>query len=181
MRASFLAPVLLTAAAVMSACTSTQPPPDTRPLGDVTASPQECGLISREAIVRATGLKEFDASGSEPGKPFSYCLVTDPQNQTREALLSIQFDDPSALSLQELESTKKHDRGVDLPSGLGPGFTAEFEGKAGPSTYAYAWTPDTRRRLSIWITPGAPGRDHRADAIEFVRHLKPILLTPGEK
>ncbi|WP_433435080.1 hypothetical protein [Nonomuraea sp. CA-141351] len=93
------------------------------------------------------------------------------------AQLSIELHNPSAISLEELESTKEHDKGVDLPANLGPGFTAQIEGKNGRSTYAYAWTGDARRRLSIWITPGAPGRDPRADAIEFVRQLKPLLLS----
>jgi hypothetical protein len=176
---AFRVPLLLAVAAALSACTSS-PPPDTRPLGDATAEPRECGLISSTAIERITGVKDFEASGSRPGEPFSHCIVTDPSEQDREALLSVSFDDPSALSLLELESTKKHDRGVDLPADLGPGYTAHFDGKAGPSTYAYAWTPDARRRLSIWITPGAPGRDHRADAIELVRQLKPILFKESQ-
>ncbi|MFF0775840.1 hypothetical protein ACFYUK_43610 [Nonomuraea wenchangensis] len=180
MRATFLGPSLIAAIVVVSACTSS-PPPDTSPLGEVTAGPQECGLISKQAIIRATGLQEYEASGSEPGRPFSYCIVTDPQNEGRGFLLSVKLDNPSALSLEELTNTMKHDRGVDLPPDLGPGYTAEFESKNGPSTYAYAWTPDTRRLLSIWITPGAPGRDHRADAIEFVRQLRPILLAPSTK
>ncbi|MFG1617992.1 hypothetical protein ACGFI3_35015 [Nonomuraea wenchangensis] len=179
MRATFLGPSLIAAIAVVSACTSS-PPPDTSPLGEVTAGPQECGLISKQAIIRATGVEEYETSGSEPGKPFSYCIVTDPQDEERGFLLSVKLDNPSALSLEELQNTMKHDRGVDLPPDLGPGYTAEFESKNGPSTYAYAWTPDTRRLLSVWITPGAPGRDHRADAVEFVRQLKPILLSPSK-
>ncbi|WP_155128964.1 hypothetical protein [[Actinomadura] parvosata] len=171
--------VLMVVTLAGSACSSS-PPPDTRPLGDVTAQPQECGLISRQAIARAIGLDDFLASGSRPGERFDRCIVSKPQSDEPGAELSISFDDPSALSLDELESTKQHDRGVDLPTGLGPGYTAQYEGKKGLSTYAYAWTPDARRRLSIYITPGAPGRDHRADAIEFVRQLKPILLTPSK-
>ncbi|MGR6914168.1 hypothetical protein ACU635_07945 [[Actinomadura] parvosata] len=146
----------------------------------MTAKPQECGLISRQAIARATGLDEFLATGSRPGERFDRCIVRKLQSADLGSELSISIDDPSALSLDELEGTKQHDQGIDLPAELGPGFTAQFEGKNGLNTYAYAWTPDTSRRLSIWITPGGPGRDHRADAIEFVRQLKPILLTPSK-
>ncbi|MEU8361233.1 hypothetical protein AB0C27_34980 [Nonomuraea sp. NPDC048882] len=147
----------------------------------MTAQPLECGLISRQAIARVTGLDDFLATGSRPGERFDRCVVRKQGGDDIGAELSITLDDPSALTLEELEGTKQHDRGVDLPADLGPGYTAQIEGDNGLRTYAYAWTPDTRRRLSIWITPGAPGRDHRADAIEFVRHLKPILLTTGEQ
>ncbi|MFC5824984.1 hypothetical protein [Nonomuraea insulae] len=146
----------------------------------MTAKPQECGLISRQAIARATGLDGLLATGSRPGERFDRCIARKLHSDDIGAELSITFDDQSSLSLDELEGTKQHDRGVNLPADLGPGFTAQIEGKNGPSTYAYAWTPDTRRRLSIWITPGAPGRDHRADAIEFVRQLKPILLSTSK-
>ncbi|GAA1739216.1 hypothetical protein [Nonomuraea bangladeshensis] len=175
-----LLPALLIAVLLAAPACSFSPPPDNRPLGDVTAKPQECGLISRDAIARATGLDDFLATGSRPGERFDRCIVRKLQSDEIGAELSITFDNPSSLSLEELEGTKQHDHGVDLPADLGPGFTAQFEGKDGLRTYAYAWTPDTRRRLSIWITPGAPGRDHRADAIEFVRQLKPILLSPSK-
>lgn len=175
---TFFPTALLVAAMITASSCSSSPPPDTRPLGNVTAKPQECGLISRQAIARATGLEEFDASGSRPGEPFERCVVVESPGDGFEAQLSIDLFNPSALSVEELASTKEHDKGIDLPAGLGPGFTAQIEGENGPSTYAYAWTDDARRRLSIWITPGAPGRDHRADAIEFVRQLKPILLSP---
>ncbi|MCK2213452.1 hypothetical protein MF672_006545 [Actinomadura sp. ATCC 31491] len=179
MRASILAPLLLMAMAMASACTSS-PPPDTRPLGNVTASPQECGLIAKRVIIRATGVEMYEASGSERGGPFSYCVVTDPQHDDRGSLLSIQLDNPSALSAEELANTKKHDHGVDLPPGLGPGYTANFDGKNSRNTYAYAWTSDASRLLSVWITPGASGRDHRADAIEFIRQLRPVLLATAK-
>lgn len=179
MRTSLRTALLIAASLLVSACSS-PPPPDTRPLGEVTAKPQDCGLISRQAIARATGLDDFLATGSRPGERFDRCIVQELGSEEIGARLSITFDDPSAISLEELLSTKEHDKGADLPADIGPGFTAQIEGKDGPSTYAYAWTPDARRRLSIWITPGAPGRDHRADAIEFVRQLKPILLSPSK-
>lgn len=173
-------PAMLMVVTLASSACSSPPPPDTRPLGNVTAQPQECGLISRQAIARAIGLDGFLASGSRPGERFDRCIVSKPQSDDLGAELSISLDDPSALSLEELESTKQHDHGVDLPADLGPGYTAHYEGKKGLSTYAYAWTPDTRRRLSIYITPGAQGRDHRADVIEFVRQLRPILLSTSK-
>ncbi|MEU0564759.1 hypothetical protein ABZ297_05065 [Nonomuraea sp. NPDC005983] len=42
-----------------------------------------------------------------------------------------------------------------------------------------AWHQDGSKMLSIRINQGAPGRDHQADAIEFARQLKPLLLTPA--
>ncbi|MFI6995676.1 hypothetical protein [Nonomuraea wenchangensis] len=179
MRSSALSALLIAVALATTACDSA-PPADTKPLGNITAKPQECGLISRQAITRATGLHDFLATGSRPGDPFSRCIVRKLQSDEMGAELSITLDNPSALSVAELEGTKKADHGVDLPADLGPGFTAQFEGKHGLSTYANAWTPDARRLLTIWITPGAPGRDHRADAIEFVRQLRPILLSPSK-
>ncbi|MEV1169193.1 hypothetical protein [Nonomuraea sp. NPDC049784] len=143
----------------------------------MTTQPQECGLISREAIIRATGLQDYSASGSQPGESFERCVITQTQSQKLGAQLSIELHNPSPFTVEELESTKRIDKGTDLPAGLGPGFTARTEGKNGPSTYAFAWTDDARMMLSIWIVPGAPGRDPRADAIEFVRQLKPILLS----
>jgi hypothetical protein len=180
MRKVSLPALLIAGALVSAACSPSPPPPDTRPLGDVMAGPQECGLISRQVIARITGLDEFRATGSRPGEPFDRCIVRKEGGDAIGAALSITFDNPSALTVEELEGTKQHDRGQDLPADLGPGFTAQIEGEDGMKTYAYAWTPDARRRLSIWITPGAPGRDHRADAIELVRQLKPILFAQSK-
>ncbi|NRQ36665.1 hypothetical protein HII36_33245 [Nonomuraea sp. NN258] len=172
--------IALLAGLVMVTSCSAATPRDQRPLGSVTAVPQVCGLISKDAIGRATGLTRFSASGSEPGGPFKLCSVIEEPDQGEGSRLLIEIYEPPPTSLQGLENTKAHDNGSELPEGLGPGYSAliQRDGEV-VGAYVYAWTPDVRRLLSIRITHGAPGRDHRADAIEFLRQLKPLLLAPS--
>lgn len=66
---------------------------------------------------------------------------------------------------------------MDLPDGLGPGFSARRKNAQGRSiAFVYGWTPDHEKLLSVNIMEGAPGRDSVADAVEFFRQLKPLLL-----
>ncbi|MEU7746730.1 hypothetical protein [Nonomuraea sp. NPDC049158] len=84
-----------------------------------------------------------------------------------------------ATSIQSLEATKASDKGVSLPNGLGPGFSALIKDEEGTpvGAYALAWVPDGSKLLSVKIARGAPGRDIRADAVEFAKQLKPFLLS----
>lgn len=155
------------------------PPPDTRPLGDVTAAPQECDLISANAIKLATGLKDYTAYGTkmDMGRRFASCSVHDVTDQEGGGGLLIEVFEPSTISPEGLKNTKLTTQGKDLPAELGQGFAARRKNAQDQSiAYVYGWTPDYERLLTINIMEGAPGRDSLADATEFFRQLKPLLL-----
>ncbi|MGW4411449.1 hypothetical protein ACWEJ6_45990 [Nonomuraea sp. NPDC004702] len=173
----FLATLLL----LMAACSS---PPDTasdtRPLGNITATPRECGLISANAIQIATGFKDYRAIGTRMsgGRQFASCSVVDGLALEGELGLVIKVHEPSPVSPEGLENTKVATGGNDLPAGLRPGFASRRKDATGQVIdFVYGWTPDYQRLLSIEVTEGAPGRDSLADAVEFFRQLKPLLLT----
>ncbi|WP_327105153.1 hypothetical protein [Nonomuraea glycinis] len=89
----------------------------------------------------------------------------------------IEVFDPSPHDSADLENTKAATKGIDLPAELGPGFAARrMNGKDQTVAFVYGWTPDYERLLTINIMEGAPGRDSLADATEFFRQLKPLLL-----
>lgn len=179
MRVCISISVLTAAILVAAACSSPPPPKDQRPLGTVTASLGECGLISKEAIARATGLDDFYASGTNSVSHFSYCVVSKSPDMKEPARLSIELHDPLQFSQEGLERRRVADKGVALPNGVGPGYSAVIKGEDGEALGAYvsAWTPDGAKMLSIRLYQGAPGRDHQADVIEFAKQLRPVLLT----
>ncbi|WP_219511054.1 hypothetical protein [Nonomuraea ceibae] len=164
---------------LLAACTSSEPPPDTRPLGNVTQAPLECDLISANAIQIATGLDDYKAFGTkmDMGRRFESCTVSEKPDQEDDQGLMIEVFEPSPTSPEGLENTKVSAQGKDLPGGLGPGFAARRKNEQDQTiAFVYGWTPDHKRLLSINIMEGAPGRDSLADATEFFRQLKPILL-----
>ncbi|MFI6176400.1 hypothetical protein ACIA8R_12785 [Nonomuraea sp. NPDC051191] len=148
-------------------------------MGNVTADPRECGLISRDAIARVTGLDDFYTDGTESASHFAYCQVTRSPGTSEPAWMLVELRKPMATSIENLEATKASDKGASLPNGMGPGFSALIRDKAGNpvGAYALAWVSDGSKLLSVRIARGAPGRDVRADAVEFARQLRPILLT----
>jgi hypothetical protein len=174
-----LSSTVLAALLLIVGCSTPPPQEDRRPLGNVTAEPRECGLISRDAIARTTGLKDFHTDGTTSVAHFAYCIVTRSPNTSEPAWMAIELRDPPAMPIQALEATRISDKGVSLPSDLGPGFSALIMDKEGAPVGAYAltWTSDGGKLLSVRIARGAPGRDKRADAIEFARQLRPMLLT----
>ncbi|RVX42776.1 hypothetical protein EDD27_5439 [Nonomuraea polychroma] len=165
--------------ALATACTSppTQPP-DTRPLGDVTATPRECDLISANAIKLATGFKDYTAVGTKMDKGrFASCSVAEDLTPEGKLGLVIEIFDPSPHDAEDLENTKLSTQGNDLPAEVGPGFAAWRRNAEDQSiAFVYGWTPDYKRLLTINIYSGAPGRDSLSDATEFFRQLKPVLL-----
>lgn len=175
------APIFLLAAtlSIITACSSPPPPRDQRPLGVVTASPGECGLISSQAISRATGLDDFYASGTRTVSHFSHCIVSKSADMQEPVRLSFELHDPLQFSLEGLERRRVADKGTVLPAEIGPGYSALLRREDGEPAGAYvsAWTADGTKMLSIRLYLGASGRDHRADVIEFARQLRPILLT----
>ncbi|MFB9472754.1 hypothetical protein ACFFR3_24920 [Nonomuraea salmonea] len=166
------------AVSLLVACSSpSSTPPDTRALGDVTAEPRECGLISSDAIKIATGLTEYSAYGTtiDMGRRFGSCSVGG-EAEGEQGLLIKMFE-PSPISPEGLENTKRVNRGNDLPNGLGPGFVARRGNAQGRSiAFVYGWTGDYEKLLTINIMEGVPGRDSAADAVEFFRQLRPVLL-----
>ncbi|MEV5889289.1 hypothetical protein [Nonomuraea fuscirosea] len=155
-------------------------PPDTRPLGNVTSSPRECDLISAEAIRIATGLTDYKAFGTKTdmGRHFESCTVSKKSGAEDGEGLLIEVFDPSPISPEGLENTKKIAQGNDLPGALGPGFAARRENAQDQRiAFVYGWTSDYKRLLTINLVEGAPGRDSLADATEFFRQLKPLLLA----
>lgn len=173
------APALLAVILVTAAACSSPPPLDRHPLGNVTAPPAECGLLSRQAIGRAIGLSDFYASGSTSANGFSHCVVSRSPSIKNQASMTVELHDPYPSTLQSLENGKARDRGAALPSGVGPGYSAPIKDTEGNvvGAKAFAWTQDATKVLAIQIVRGAPGRDHQADAIEFARQLRPLLLA----
>ncbi|MEU4579768.1 hypothetical protein [Nonomuraea sp. NPDC023979] len=153
-------------------------PPDTRPLGDIAAAPQECELISANAIEIATGFKDFTAVRTKMDKGrFASCSVAEDLTPEGKLGLVIEVLDPSPHDAEALEHTKLTTKGNDLPDALGPGFAARRKNAQNETiSFVYGWTPDYKRLLSVNIYTSAPGRDSLADATEFFRQLKPILL-----
>ncbi|MER6575337.1 hypothetical protein [Nonomuraea sp. NPDC001023] len=172
--------VTFLSALTMSACSAPSTlPPDNRPLGDVTATPQECDMISADAIKIATGFKNYSAVGTKMDKGrFASCSVATDLTAEGKLGLVIEVFDPSPDDAEDLENTRRSTNGTDLPYGLGPGFAARRKNGQGQNiAFVYGWTSDYRRLLTVNIIEGAPGRDSLADAVEFFRQLKPLLLT----
>jgi hypothetical protein len=167
-------------AATGAACSSPPAtPPDTRPLGDVTAAPRECDLISANAIKIATGLNDYTAYGTkkDSGRRFASCSIREEQNPGGERGLLIELFDPSENDAEDLENTKLSTRGNDLPDGLGPGFAGRRKNAQDKTiAFVYGWTPDYQRLLIVSILQNTQGRDSLADATEFFRQLRPVLL-----
>ncbi|GGP16526.1 hypothetical protein LDL08_26615 [Nonomuraea glycinis] len=169
----------LTIFALVTACSSPPtPPPDTRPLGNATAAPQECDLISANAIKLATGFDDYRAVATKGDKGlFVSCSVVEDLSPEGKLGLVVEIFDPSPHDSVDLENTKVATEGTDLPAELGPGFVARrMNGEDQTIAFVYGWTPDYERLLTINIVEGAPGRDSAADATEFFRQLKPLLL-----
>jgi hypothetical protein len=163
------------------ACSSSDAPTDTRKLGDVTAAPRECDLISATAIRLATGLRNYKAYGTKMDERFESCTVTEDLIPGGERGLSIELFSPSPHDRDDLENTRVTTRATDLSTELGPGFAARRKNEKDQSiAFVYGWTPDYKRLLTINIMEGAPGRDALADATEFFRQLKPVLLTSSK-
>ncbi|MBF8191195.1 hypothetical protein ITP53_36900 [Nonomuraea sp. K274] len=171
---------VLAVLALAAACSSPPvPSPDNRPLGNVTAAPRECDLISANAIKLATGLNDYTAFGTkmDMGQRFASCSVHEESDQESKAGLLIEVFDPSPNDAEDLEHTKVTTKGNNLPSDLGPGFVARRKNAQDETiAFVYGWTPDYKRLLTINIIEHAPGRDSLADATEFFRQLKPLLL-----
>ncbi|WP_125635138.1 hypothetical protein [Nonomuraea sp. WAC 01424] len=168
---------------LVTACSSPSvPAADARPLGNVTATPRECGLISTNAIQIATGFKEYRAIGTKMSEGrFASCSIADDLGSKGKLGLVIRIHEPSPLSPEGLKNTKATTGGRDLPGGLGPGFASRREDVGDQAVaFVYGWTSDYEHLLSIEVTEGAPGRDSLADAVEFFRQLKPLLLTPSK-
>jgi hypothetical protein len=148
-------------------------------LGNVTATPRECDLISANAIKIATGLNDYRAYGTkmDMGRKFASCSVREKGGSDSSLGLMIEVFDPSPNDAEDLENTKLSTHGKDLPDELGPGFAARRKNvKEKTIAFVYGWTPDYKRLLTVNIIEHAPGRDSLADATEFFRQLKPLLL-----
>jgi hypothetical protein len=144
----------------------------------VTATPRECDLISANAIKIATGFKDYRAVGTKLDKDrFASCSVASDLSPEGRLGLVIEVFDPSPNDAKDLENTKAAAHGNDLPAALGPGFMAQrTNDKDQTIAFVYGWTADYQRLLTVSITEGAPGRNSLADATEFFRQLKPLLL-----
>ncbi|MFI7125886.1 hypothetical protein ACIBQ1_09335 [Nonomuraea sp. NPDC050153] len=93
--------------------------------------------------------------------------------------MSIELHDPFGSTVDALHNAKAEDKGTDLPADAGPGYSAPIidTEKNVIGARARAWTQDVTKVLDIKIVRGGPGRDHKADVVEFVRQLKPLLLS----
>lgn len=180
MRTRLLAVSVIAINALVACSSPPASPQDKRPLGDVTAAPQECELISANAIKIATGFKDYTAIGTKMDKGrFASCSVAEDLSPDGDLGLVIEVFDPSPNDAEDLENTKLTNQGNDLPSGFGPGFSARRKNAQNQTiAFVYGWTPDYKRLLTINIYKGGSGRDSLADATEFFRQLKPVLLVP---
>ncbi|MEU8357870.1 hypothetical protein AB0C27_17795 [Nonomuraea sp. NPDC048882] len=167
-----------------AACTAfPDVPPDTRPLGNVTAAPQECGLISASAIKIATGLSRYKASSTrkDPSQRFTSCTISDDGTSAGERGLLIELLDPSENDAEDLENTRLTTQAKQLPDGVGPGFAGRRKNAQNETiAFVYGWTPDYQRLLIVSILQGTQNRDSLADATQFFRQLKPVLLDDPE-
>jgi hypothetical protein len=165
----------------VTACSPSPPPPpvDQRPVGNVTTPPLECGVVSTQAIARVLGYSEFRASGSTSADDFSHCIINRLPEPYAKAPMSIELYNPFDSTVDSLEYTKAKEKGADLPNDAMPGYSAPIKDADGSivGAKALAWTTDGTKLLSIYIARGAPGRDHRADVIEFARQLRLLLLA----
>lgn len=174
---------LLLAAGLLTACSASpssppSPAADTRPLGDVTTAPKECGLISKQSIERATGLGDFTVEKymSDDGKHLDSCYIyTKPRNKSGYRL-RIEID-TSPLPLSNIERIKASSDGVDLPADAGPGFTFTLvESGVKYETAGWAWARDGSSMLTVTLAETPSNRDPQKDAAEFIRQLRPIVL-----
>jgi hypothetical protein len=135
--------------------------------------------MSTASIALAVGLSNFRASGSTSAADFSHCVITKLSESGSEAVMSVEVHDPLDTPMDNLAYAKTKDNGSDLPNGVQPGYSAPIKDTSGNTigAKALAWTPDGRKMLVIQIVRGAPGRDHRADVVDFMRQLRPTLLT----
>ncbi|MFC5825142.1 hypothetical protein [Nonomuraea insulae] len=177
---------LLLAAGLLTGCSSSPPrpsppAPDTRPLGDVTAAPKECGLISRESAERATGLSDFTVEKymSDDGKHLESCYFYRKPRNGSGYRLRVEIESTRPLPLSQIEKSKAFRKGVDLPADAGPGFTfTVVEDGVDYGTAGWAWARDGSSMLMVSLSETPPNRNPQKDAIEFIRQLRPILLTP---
>ncbi|MGW2161640.1 hypothetical protein [Nonomuraea sp. NPDC001699] len=182
---SLLSPTaLLLAAGLLTACSAppTSPPspaPDTRPLGDITAAPKICGLVSKQSIERATGLSDFTVQKymSDDGKHLDSCYIYTKPRSGSGYRLRFEIDNTSPLPLKDIERIKASSDGVDLPSGSGPGYTFTLvESGVKYETAGWAWARDGSSMLTVTLAETPSNRDPQKDAAEFIRQLRPIVL-----
>lgn len=173
--------ILPAALIVATACAPSSPSTaDRRPLGIVTEPPLECDFLASQALSRAIGLETFYASGTNSPKDSTRCIVSKSPSIRDKAFMLVELHSPFLSPLDSLQYSKAADKGTDLPASSGPGYSAAIKDVDGNSIGAkvFAWTHNGSKMLEIQIIRGAPGRDHRADAIEFARQLRPLLLVP---
>ncbi|MEU8361045.1 hypothetical protein AB0C27_34015 [Nonomuraea sp. NPDC048882] len=125
------------------------------------------------------GRDDFYASGSASITHFSHCVISKSPALEDKALLSVELHNPFPSTIDALQNSKVADKGTDLPTDAGPGYSAPITDTDGNiiGAQARAWTRDVTKVLDIKIVRGGPGRDHKADVVEFVRQLKPLLLA----
>lgn len=64
---------------------------------------------------------------------------------------------------------------------MGPGFAGRRKNAQNETiAFVYGWTPDYQRLLIVSILQGTQNRDTLADATQFFRQLKPVLLDDPE-
>ncbi|WP_433518850.1 hypothetical protein ACQP2T_27090 [Nonomuraea sp. CA-143628] len=168
-------PARVTLALLLAAClavlssSSTPRPPErpVEPLDVLGDGPKVCDVISRRAVERALGLRffvvrrrPFDNDGDVT---FACAVLSRPDSHVD---LRIEAHDPSGLTLRRLRDLQASQD--PLPEDALPGFSEE--------TGAWTWTPNGGRLLTVYLPDGDPARDSAADAAEFARQLKPVLL-----
>lgn len=128
------------------------------------------------------GRDDFYASGSASISHYSHCVISKSPAFEDKALLAVELHNPFPSTMDALENSKIADKGTDLPADAGPGYSAPITDTDGNiiGAQARAWTQDATKVLDIKIVRGGPGRDHKADVVEFVRQLRPLLLTSAQ-
>ena len=151
-------------------------PEDRSPLGAVTASPGECGILSQQAITRATGLTEFSTSGTKSPTRFKYCVVSKPADTKEPVRLEIELHPDLAFSLDGLERRKVADKGAALPAGAGPGYSAIIRGEAG--SHGGPSRP-RRRHTAPNCSPSRSIKAHRAAITRRTSSSSPDNSAPS--
>ncbi|GAA1023334.1 hypothetical protein Aple_084340 [Acrocarpospora pleiomorpha] len=164
---------------LVAACTQQA---DNRPLGDVVVRGAGCELLAEQAVRLSTGVENLRFDGQlVHGQPFPECEVHEKLDDVSEGdlLLAVDLQEPVTNTAEQQVSSRLKEGLPSIPADIGKGVSGSIRDSHDDQVIGiFAQTFLGTRLLTIEIYKEAPGRDRRADAIEFLRQLRPVLLAP---
>ncbi|WP_214108319.1 hypothetical protein [Acrocarpospora catenulata] len=155
--------------------------PDNRPLGDVVLRGAGCELLAEQAVRLATGVENLRFNGQlVHGRPFPKCEVYEKLGGVSEGdlLFAVDLQEPAMNTAEEEVSSRLKNGFPPIPADIGKGVSGSIRDSDDDQVIGmFAQTYRGTRLLTIEIYKEAPGRDRKADAIEFLRQLGPVLLA----